>query len=1055
MTKLLILFLVLCGGLVLANSRFADRGMLGGELPLQVAATHVESIGSDLFPLNPTRWWTWSPPRTGWYQLTLDSVHQAFAVILEGENLPTLRQRVRSSTTTASEAVEVPFFAEADAPVQILILAAHNAPPGRFSFEVVAVDHPSPNDSFADRVDLGEIGEVMIQADNYGATAEPDEPRHDGWDPQASVWWSFTSAASESYQFEITKEPSPGFNPRFAIYEGDSSGSLVELKSFRYFASSSSHRGEPWQETFDLERGKQYHLVMDRAPLFGAAGGSIGFRLKPTGPVLSWPIREQAPNDDFVEATDLGTEVPLTFIANFNGATRLIGEEVSSGTGAFFSRLHQTVWWRWESPGDGTFLLGPEQRPFYHDYFLKLITENSEGELFELSQHQFNRHFSPRKVIEAAAGQVFYFMLGSTSEEPLVPLLFELDSLEPSLNRSPETAISLGRVDHFKVQGERFTQGELPLVWQWTPASGGDYQLSSSPYTWLRLYEVESDGSLRSIWPDSAGKVFSLEPGLTYQAQVGGTPGSFSSLELNRLPDQSNDDFEDAVDLGSTEFVRSKSHFYGSGLEEKEPDTFTSKSLWWKWRVPFTGVWQISGDGHWLEFFRGTSLENLEPATGPAIHLRSLWLEGGETYYIRLTADGVGEALLTISRGLASRNELRAQAVDLGHEAFAEGHGDYTLPTSGPGEPGTRNLWWRWTAPRDGEFRLSNRAQKCRFNVYRGQPEDRFADLELVELRRLGGLWRSFPENDLELHEAVVFTAREGEDYLFVSSTDPEANGAGRVNFLLSSFQAPDGDTFANRIDLGGRSAVRYQGYAANATVSVDDPSTAQSFAGSIWMTWKAPATGYFEIENFGSGEDAMGVYLGDEPARLREIVLTHEDEDEDRFFTGFFAEEGSTYQILYLTEGNQAGFEIVIKAPRSYEDWVSAWQESLARRQLPLMTDEEMKRHANPRQDGISNFTKYVFGLNPTNDGTRDRQMANLPTLTRADNYLEIRYRLGSTAAFSSTIRIRHFGEWSHDGKTWSRIEPVSFPIGTDNYRVRVPIDDGKKFLRVRAIED
>ena len=1029
---------------VFGNDHFADRSSLGEQAPIEIDSTHVGASGGEIFPQNPSRWWTWSPSRTGWHQVSLNVVHSASVAVFHGNQLNTLQTAGQSRMASQQTPATLPFFAEAGLSYQIVILAAPHTPLGPFSFRLDPIEHPSPNDSFTDSVDLGEALDVTILARNHGASAGSDEPHHGGWNPKASVWWSFSPTRSRSYRFHLTQNPSFIFLPRFALYEGDSLESLTLVKSLSTLGYFDRYHPKP--DIFHTQAGKNYHLVMDQSPKIRAQSISISFRIKEL----------KSPNDTVETATNLGTTLPVDFTADFDGATREEDEFIQLNHQFPPMPLQQTIWWRWECPKSGSFALQTRDRSRFHNYFLSITPEGVAGEPIHFS-------FQPlgNRIFDAQEGQILYFMMGTTSQDYLPPVSMSLFEFTPSLNRTSETAIQLGVVGDFDIEGETFTNDERSLVYQWTSASGGNYRVDSPPRQALpQVFRVNFDNSVERVSINQDGNFFPLQAGRNYRLFLGQYSPDFYTQKISRLPTLLNDDFRNAIDLGAAAFVQSKSHTYGSGLEAVEPQspTLITNSVWWKWRAPSSGAWQLASSAPsaqtYVEVFRGSSLATLKAVTQTALPSQSLVLEGGELYFFRVSSNKGEEVNFNISTGLPTSNDLRVDAIDLGNGDTAEAHGDYTTATTQPEEPGLQNLWWRWTAPSSGEFRLAIRPRNTQFKVYQGLPGQDFTDLTPVDLRRLGPLQTNYWENDLILHETVVFTARENEDYLILTSTNMATSRTSRVNFSIAPFLSVAGDSFANRIDLGHKSAVRYRGYAANATTSATDPPSRDSFSGSVWMTWEAPASGYFEVENFGSGEDAIGVYTGDTPGSLNKVFLAFEDEDEDRFINGFFAEEGRSYQIVYLTEDNQGEFEITITSPRSYEHWIQGWQDSLIRRQLPRMTEEEMKREAGPQGDGISNITKYVFGLDPTRSATIDPNQGNLPSLVKTDDYLEVRYRLGGTAASATTIRVRHVGEWSSDGRVWSSIEPEPVSIGTYWYRIRVPINDSQKLVRIRAWE-
>lgn len=1026
---IIILCLTLLSCLAGANDKFEDRIHLSGELPLSSSSTHVGATGGEIHSDRPSRWWTWTATQSGWHELRVESNPSTSSHIYQGSSLYQLLTVVESPVSVEGEPTKLPFLAEAGETYQIAIVGISTQDPAPFTVQLLAIPFPSPNDHFKNSIDLGEALDVTIHARNYGATAEQDEPHHGSRRPKASVWWSFAPNNSQSYRVKFSLPDY--FSPRLSLYEGTSLDKLVLVKTFSIFIS------EGWSgEQFETEVGKQYHLAMDQPTFFGAVDSQLTIQLE------AIPPRESSPpvNDNFADATDLGAVREISFSAKFEHATREQGYgEQLNDTGAFLVRLLKTSWWRWKCPETGSYALAPNNGDSSSYDYLKIAIEKPNGDLEERSLRPIKG-----ELIEAIAGEKFYFMTGTLWNDRIDPISFQLKKITPSLNRDESTAIQLGSVEQFQLAGETFTDGGSPLTWKWNPNSTGNYRLlPSAPWAFPRftIHETNAEGESSEIHRIQNGDYYQIRADSSYLLSLTTQP-SFATLTGYHLPASTNDHFADAIDLGKAHYTRSKSSTYGASIEPNEPWTSYTKSLWWRWEAPETGTWNFTqASDSPIEIFQGSDLDNLQNlARGSYLKVNQ-----GEIYFIRLTAHAEKEQQLNISRGVPTLNDLRADSIDLGDGPFVEARGGYTQATAEPDEPGSRNLWWRWTAPSTGFFSLRSSGFKERTKIYQGALDSEFSNLLPVETSILGGSV-----------ETLVFSVKQGQHYSIISYKDAQ-NIGGTGLLSIAPFQAPTGDSFEDRIDLGTAKVTRHLGFGQNSTLSAFDPSTSQFLSGSIWMTWKAPATGIFRIEGQSPqedrGDDGIGVYTGDDPTTLSLVALAVEDDEEEQSITSFSATEGTSYQIVFFSDVNFENFEVKITPSRSYELWMKGWQKHLSSLSILPLDELDTSRERSPRNDGISNFTKYVFGLNPTNDGRIDFQLRNLPTLTVTDQNLELKYRLGLDASLASIVTIRHFGEWSRDGETWERIEPT--PLGSNWFVTTTPIDGDIKLMRMRAYEE
>lgn len=177
---------------------------------------------------------------------------------------------------------------------------------------------PPPNDHFTNRIAL--VGAaVSLTASNGGATTEPGEPPHAGELGGASVWWSWTAAASGRALLGV----GASFDAVTAVYTGGSLDALTEV----------THGGS--DVSFDCVAVATYHFAID-----GVGGASGEFQMDLTA--TARPL-----NDHFADRITLSGSA-VTVDGSTETATHEPGERLhpASTTGA-------SVWYSWTAPASG------------------------------------------------------------------------------------------------------------------------------------------------------------------------------------------------------------------------------------------------------------------------------------------------------------------------------------------------------------------------------------------------------------------------------------------------------------------------------------------------------------------------------------------------------------------------------------------------------------------------------------------------------------------------------------------------------------------------------
>ncbi len=290
------------------NDPFANRLPLAGT-DLTVTGSTLDATVEPNEPagLNHSVWWEWTAPATGAVRIWVSPVPErpVFAVIFSGDTLETLQPATVTDEVYvhAGQRLQVAVSTDAPGPFELRVQWREVAP-------------PSPNDHFADRIDLP-AADYAVTGNLHGATTEPDEPLPS---PDGSLWWRFIPPAAGV--LEVTELESDSFMPVVEFYETDTLYSFLSPL--------------PWngsRAAWKVEAGQSYALRLTNG------GGTPGeFRLA----TRFWrPV-----NDAFAEAEALtGSSLSLdTWL-------------VDAGMEPQEPRPHpdqvQSLWWRWTAPATG------------------------------------------------------------------------------------------------------------------------------------------------------------------------------------------------------------------------------------------------------------------------------------------------------------------------------------------------------------------------------------------------------------------------------------------------------------------------------------------------------------------------------------------------------------------------------------------------------------------------------------------------------------------------------------------------------------------------------
>ncbi len=280
------------------------------------------------------------------------------------------------------------------------------------------------------------------------------------------------------------------------------------------------------------------------------------------------------------------------------------------------------------------------------------------------------------------------------------------------------------------------------LWWTWTAPANGVYTLTTDGSSFDTILAVYTGSSLGTLTPirsiDDAGidwtstVVFPASAGLSYHFVVDGYDGEAGNVQLSffQNPPMANDFFANRAPIDGVNLTVS-GHNVGSSVEVGEPshDGFPPRSsVWWTWTPATSGTVTISTGGSIfdtiLSVYTGANVGTLIPVASnddfdypnTLTSEVSFFANAGVPYQIAVSAfatgqAGLGNILLHLGRSPANNNF--AGRLTLTGE-LAEGSAQTVGATLEANEPvpninfpGSRSVWWTWTAPRSGNVTLS------------------------------------------------------------------------------------------------------------------------------------------------------------------------------------------------------------------------------------------------------------------------------------------------------------------------------------------------------------
>lgn len=296
-----------------------------------------------------------------------------------------------------------------------------------------------------------------------------------------------------------------------------------------------------------------------------------------------------------------------------------------------------------------------------------------------------------------------------------------------------------------------------------------------------------------------------------------------------------------------------------AGTEPGEPEFETarrpSNSVWYNWTAPVEGFYRFdvrpdtaksNNDGLQLDFFKGESLIDLKQvAMGDATAVE-FFSPAGENYKIRISHSGtdvVPPVVLRWSREPPPNDEFA--------DSIALKDGDDTIQGNNQGatlEPGesfgrlAATVWYRWTAPEDGDWRFESDNNDLRILVFTGE---RISDLRLVS-----GITR-WSAN-------ATFPARKGQEYRIALAADDAYGGGGsyELSWRQQDRYTIENDDLEHAEELDGLQSSSIQ-VEIDWSATVEPGEPASTGVRTKWFEWTAPQSGNYTWRLFDPDRDS------------------------------------------------------------------------------------------------------------------------------------------------------------------------------------------------------
>jgi hypothetical protein len=262
-------------------------------------------------------------------------------------------------------------------------------------------------------------------------------------------------------------------------------------------------------------------------------------------------------------------------------------------------------------------------------------------------------------------------------------------------------------------------------------------------------------------------------------------------------------------------------------------------------------------------------------------------------------------------------NDDFVNAQDLGPGTEASVSGANLYATAEFGEPdhagywALSSVWYRWTAPADGVYRL--RTCGSDFDtvlaVYRGPTVD-----------ALGRVASS--DNFCGRRSSVKFGADSGTTYRI--AVDGVEGEQGSIALELAPAVPPSNDAFADAVDLGTEVTASASGTNVDATAEPGESAHYRDrrARASVWYRWTPAVERRMQIDTCGSHVDTLlAVYTGSALGALSQVASDDDSSCRRQSQVDFDALTGETYSIAVDGyRGDEGSIELALRPSNEFD---------------------------------------------------------------------------------------------------------------------------------------
>jgi hypothetical protein len=297
------------------------------------------------------------------------------------------------------------------------------------------------------------------------------------------------------------------------------------------------------------------------------------------------------------------------------------------------------------------------------------------------------------------------------------------------------------------------------------------------------------------------------------------------------------------------------------------------------------------------------------------------------------------------------------------------------------GNAGGSSVWWAWTAPTNGELRLTTDGSvvitatetnelDTLLAVYTGPRVNALTVVATNDDHGAAGTYTS----------RVRFPVVSATEYLIAvdgfndGTTVETENITLALEFVRNPFNRPDNDNFTNRLTLQG-SSVSTNRSNVQATREPAEPLHAEQFGDtSVWFTWTAPTKGTVRFSTEGSSFDTLlGVYSGSALSNLTEVASSDDIDPLAGILTSAVTidvEAGQVFQIAVDGFDGEAG-QISLRIETILTRLISPKRLANGQFQFtltgPAERDYDVQASGNPANPDLWSRLSLVFNTNGT----------------------------------------------------------------------------------------